>query len=112
MQKYIGDGSAPNLNKLSGNDWKNTKARAKAAVTDMAHDLLELSAKNERKRLCFFRGFAVAGGIEESFPHTETDEQLRCIEEIKVTWSGRFLWTGFPGEWDSGKRRLPCKGTI
>lgn len=86
LQKYIGgDGAVPNLNKLSGNEWKNTKARAKAAVTDMAQDLLELSAKRMSERgFAFSEDSPWQAEFEESFPHTETDEQLRCIEEIKA----------------------------
>lgn len=37
IQKYIGsDGASPKLNKLSGGDWKATKAKAKAAIAEMA----------------------------------------------------------------------------
>ena len=41
LQKYVGgDGVTPRLNKLSGSEWKQTKARAKQAVNDMADELI------------------------------------------------------------------------
>ncbi len=86
VSKYIGGGEdAPvRLNKLGGDQWQKTKAKAKAAATDMAKGLIQLYAA--RKRL---PGFAFAADtpwqqeFEESFEYPETDDQLRCIEEIK-----------------------------
>ena len=84
--KYIGAGEdAPvKLNRLGGDQWQKTKARAKAAVKDMAEGLIKLYA--ERKRL---PGFAFAADtpwqaeFEQNFPYAETDDQLRSIDEIK-----------------------------
>ena len=84
--KYIGGGedAAIKLNRLGGDQWQKTKQRAKAAAKDLAEDLIKLYA--QRKRL---PGFAFAadspwqGEFEQNFPYAETDEQLRCIEEIK-----------------------------
>ena len=87
VSKYIGsDGEdAPvRLNKLGGDQWQKAKARAKAAAKDLAKGLIQLYAA--RKRL---PGFAFAADspwqkeFEESFPYAETDDQLRCIAEIK-----------------------------
>lgn len=72
------------LNKLGGDQWQKAKARAKAAAKDLAKGLIQLYAA--RKRL---PGFAFAADspwqkeFEESFPYAETDDQLRCIAEIK-----------------------------
>ena len=45
IQKYIGsDAASPKINKLSGGDWKVTKAKAKAAIAQMAQELLQLYA--------------------------------------------------------------------
>jgi len=84
--KYIGGGEdAPvKLNRLGGDQWQKTKARAKAAAKDLAEGLIKLYA--ERKRL---PGFAFAADtpwqaeFEQNFPYAETDDQLRSIEEIK-----------------------------
>ena len=85
LQKYIGgDGVAPRLNKLSGGEWKATKARARAAVDDMAQELIRVSAaRMHEKGYAFSEDTVWQGEFEDSFPYTETEDQLRCIQEIK-----------------------------
>lgn len=86
ISKYIGGGEdAPvRINKLGGDAWQKTKSRAKAAVKDLAEGLIKLYA--ERKR-CM--GYAFAADtpwqreFEDNFEYEETDDQLRCIAEIK-----------------------------
>ena len=86
ISKYIGGGEdAPvKLNKLSGDAWQKTKLRAKKAAQELAEGLIRLYA--ERSRL---PGFAFSADspwqqeFEESFEYAETDDQLRCISEIK-----------------------------
>ena len=85
--KYIGGGedTPVKLNRLGGDQWQKTKARAKAAAKDIADELIKLYA--ERKRL---PGFAFAADtpwqseFEQNFPYAETDDQLRSIDEIKA----------------------------
>lgn len=85
VQKYIGgDTASPKLNKLSGSEWKVTKAKAKAAIANMAQELLELSAARQMEKGHAFSPDTVwQKEFEDSFPYAETDDQLRCIEEIK-----------------------------
>lgn len=85
VQKYVGsDVASPKLNKLSGSDWKTTKAKAKAAIANMAKELLEVSAARQmEKGYAFSEDTVWQKEFEDSFPYTETDDQLRCIEEIK-----------------------------
>ena len=86
ITKYVGGGedSGVHLNKLSGDTWKKTKARAKAAAKELADQLIQLYA--QRKRL---PGYAFAADtpwqseFEDAFPYAETDDQLRCIDEVK-----------------------------
>ena len=86
LQKYIGgEGVAPKLNKLTGGEWKQTKARAKAAVEDMALDLLRVSAaRMHEKGYAFSEDTPWQGEFEDSFPYEETDDQVKCIDEIKA----------------------------
>lgn len=85
VQKYIGgDTASPKLNKLSGSEWKVTKAKAKAAIANMAQELLEISAARQMEKGHAFSPDTVwQKEFEDSFPYAETDDQLRCIEEIK-----------------------------
>jgi transcription-repair coupling factor (superfamily II helicase) len=85
IQKYVGaDGTVPRINRLSGGDWKKVKAKAKAAIVNMAKELLEISAERATRG-----GYAFAPDsiwqreFEDLFPYEETADQLRCIKEIK-----------------------------
>ena len=86
ISKYIGGGedSPVRLNRLGGDLWAKTKSRAKAAVKDLAEQLIKLYA--ERKR-CMGHAFAPdspwQAEFENNFEFEETDDQLRCAEEIK-----------------------------
>lgn len=86
VQKYIGSDSLnPRVNKLNSSEWKKTKQRVKKAIEDMAGELLELYA--QRKKL---RGYAFGMDsswqqeFEDAFPYEETNDQLKCIQEIKL----------------------------
>ncbi len=85
VQKYIGsDGAIPKINKLSGSEWKATKAKAKADIAMMAQDLIQLYAQRKMEKGYGFGGDTVwQQEFESSFPYEETDDQLRAIEEIK-----------------------------
>ena len=85
VQKYIGnDQAAPKINKLSGGEWKATKAKAKAAVAVFAKDLIDLYAKRKmEKGYSFSKDTVWQKDFEDSFPYEETDDQLRATEEIK-----------------------------
>ena len=51
IQKYSGvGGKKPKLNKLNSVEWKNTKARVKGAVKEIAKELVELYASRQEKR--------------------------------------------------------------
>ena len=86
VSKYTGGGEdkAVKLSKMGGAEWAKTRSRAKSAAKDMAKKLIALYA--ERQRL---PGFAFSPDsewqreFEENFEYTETDDQLRCIAEIK-----------------------------
>ena len=86
IQKYSADDSVtPKINSLGGGEWKKTKAKAKAAVNEMAEDLIELIAKRqEASGYAFGPDSEWQREFEDSFPYAETDDQLRCIQEIKA----------------------------
>ncbi|MBQ4233850.1 MAG: transcription-repair coupling factor, partial [Firmicutes bacterium] len=85
IQKYVGsEGVEPKINRLSGNDWQKTKAKAKAAIKDMAADFLKLSAERSVNPGYHFGPDSTwQKEFEDAFPYQETDDQLRCVEEIK-----------------------------
>jgi len=86
VSKYIGGGEDGNvkLNKIGTDAWQKTKTKARKAAKDMAGELIKLYAARKRQE-----GFAFAADspwqleFEDNFPYPETDDQLRCIEQIK-----------------------------
>ena len=85
--KYIGGGgedSNVRLNKIGSDAWQKTKTKARKAAKDMAGELIKLYAARKRQT-----GFAFAADspwqkeFEDNFPYPETDDQLRCIADIK-----------------------------
>lgn len=86
LHKFIGDGSErPKTNKLNSNEWKKTKSRAKAAVEDMAEDLIKLYATRENlKGYQFSPDTDWQAQFEDAFPYEETQGQLDSIVEIKA----------------------------
>ena len=92
VQKYIGsDGGVPKINKLSGGEWKATKAKAKAAIAVMAKDLIDLYAQRKMEKGYSFGPDTVwQREFEDSFPYEETDDQLRSIVEIKADMEKPF----------------------
>ncbi len=86
VSKYIGtkDEVKVKLHRLGGQEWQKTKSRVRAAVKDIAKELIALYAKRMGTP-----GFAFEPDgewqydFERRFEYEETEDQLRCIEEIK-----------------------------
>ena len=85
VRKYIGGGeTAPKVNKLGSKEWENTKAKVKNNLKEIAKELIELYATREKsKGYAFSKDTPWQSQFENSFEYTETDDQLRCIEEVK-----------------------------
>ncbi len=85
IQKYIGtEGKAPKVNKLGSSDWAKTKSRVKESLRELAGELIKLYAKRQAEVGHSFAADTVwQRQFEELFPYDETDDQLKCIEEIK-----------------------------
>ncbi len=85
IRKYIGAGEADiKLNRLGSKEWEHTKAKVKSNLREVARNLIELYAKRQKvKGYAFSPDTPWQKEFEDSFPYTETDDQLRCIEEVK-----------------------------
>ena len=81
----IGGGEIlPKINKLGSKEWENTKAKVKNNLREVAKELIELYATREKtKGFAFSKDTPWQSQFENSFEYVETDDQLRCIEEIK-----------------------------
>ncbi|ACL77382.1 transcription-repair coupling factor [Ruminiclostridium cellulolyticum] len=85
LQKYIGsEGKTPRVNKLGGTEWAKTKSRVKESLQQLAAELIKLYAQRQSaKGHSFSEDTVWQRQFEELFPYQETDDQLKCIDEIK-----------------------------
>lgn len=85
IRKYIGgDENGLKINKLGSKEWIKTKAKVKKNLREVAQELIELYAKRDKaKGFAFPTDTPWQEQFEASFPYQETDDQLRCIDEVK-----------------------------
>lgn len=85
IRKYIGgDAIQPKINRLGGKEWENTKTKVKNNLREVARELIELYAKREKLQgFSFSKDTPWQNEFEAKFPYQETEDQLRCIEEVK-----------------------------
>ncbi len=88
VSKYIGpsgDGAIVRLNKIGGNEWNKTKSRVRGMVKDIAKDLIQLYSKRmNTSGHAFCEDTDFQNDFERRFEYEETEDQLKCINEIKA----------------------------
>lgn len=88
VSRYIGaatENGGIKLNTLDGTGWQKTRAKVKKAVRDMAKQLTALYAKRMSvKGYAFGPDTDLQNDFERRFEYDETEDQLRCINEIKA----------------------------
>ncbi len=87
VSKYIGprEDASVKLHRLGGTEWQKAKARVRSAVKDMAKELIKLYAdRMQAKGHVFPPDNEWQHDFESHFEFDETEDQLRCIEEIKA----------------------------
>lgn len=87
VSKYIGPRSETHsvkLNKLGSDKWQKTKNKVRSAVKDMADELIVLYSKRMNlPGYQFSPDIDMQNDFERRFEFEETEDQLRCIHEIK-----------------------------
>jgi len=85
LTRYIGaEGAVPALDRLGGQEWQEKKSRVKAAVLEVAQDMLDLYARrNVVQGYAFKPDTNWQKELEDSFPYVETEDQLRALNDIK-----------------------------
>jgi len=115
IRKFIGTGDrAPKLNRLGSKEWAGTKAKVKENLREVAKELIELYAKREKQKgYMFSQDSEWQKEFEESFPYTETDDQLRSIEELKKDMeSERPMDRLLCGDVGYGKTEVAIRGAF
>jgi transcription-repair coupling factor (superfamily II helicase) len=83
VARYLG-GDAPRVHRMGGSDWARTTAKVKRAVKDMAGELVRLyTVRMSVPGHAFGLDTPWQLELEDAFPHEETPDQLRVIEEVK-----------------------------
>ena len=84
VTRYAG-AERPQLSKLGGTEWLRAKQRVRAAVADLADELLALyAARANAQGHAFSEDTPWQGELEASFPYEETIDQLRAAAEVKA----------------------------
>lgn len=88
VSKYVSpkgdDTKKIKINRLGSKDWEKTKNRVRTAVKEMAEELLVLYSKRMKTPgYAFSPDIDMQSDFERRFEYDETDDQLRCIAEIK-----------------------------
>ncbi len=84
VAKYAGKDAPPSQSRLGGQAWEKLKARTKAAIAEMAQELIKLYA--ERKispGISFGKDSVWLKQLEASFVYEETPDQLKAINDCK-----------------------------
>ena len=85
LARYVGvDDRPPTLNRLGTAEWSRIKKRAKAAVQDVAKELLKIYAQRSvAEGRAYSPDTAWQYELEDAFPYVETPDQLSAIDEVK-----------------------------
>jgi len=84
VAKYAGKDAPPNLSRLGGNAWEKLKARTKAAIAEMAEELIKLYAERKMNQgISFGEDSVWLKQLEASFVYEETPDQLKAINDCK-----------------------------
>ena len=86
IQRYVGkEGRTPKLDRIGGKAWDARKAKVRKSVEELAERLVRLYAKRKQAQgTAFETDTDWQAQFEAGFPFQETDDQIRCIEEVKA----------------------------
>jgi len=83
VRQYTG-GDAPTLSRMGGADWQRTKSRVRAAVSEVAAELVELYRKRHATAGHSFGSDSPwQAEMEAAFAFPETPDQLSAIAQVK-----------------------------
>lgn len=85
VQKYIAfQARTPKLYRLGSREWQRVKERARGGIRKLAWELLSLQAMRMAAKGCAFSPDSEwQKAFENTFPYTETPDQIKATEETK-----------------------------
>ena len=115
VQKYASrDAKPPKINRLDSPDWKKTRTRVRAAVEEVADELVELYALRQNGSGYRYSEDTVwQQEVEEMFPFEETDDQLEAIHAVKADMeSGKIMDRLLCGDVGFGKTEVALRAAF
>ena len=94
IQKYASADAekVPKINKLGTKEWERTKGKVRAAVDEIAQDLVELYAKRQQTEgFMYGKDTVWQQEFEEMFPYEETEDQKAAIADTKADMESRRI---------------------
>jgi transcription-repair coupling factor (superfamily II helicase) len=83
LAKYVG-GEDPKVMRMGGAEWDRARGKVKAAVEEMAGELIRLyQARMHSPGHAFSPDTSWQAELEQAFPHPETPDQLEAIDAVK-----------------------------
>ena len=84
LAKYVG-GEEPKVMRMGGADWERAKGKVKAAVEEMAGELIRLyQARMHSPGHAFSPDTTWQTELEQAFPYAETPDQMEAINAVKL----------------------------
>jgi transcription-repair coupling factor (superfamily II helicase) len=75
---------APELHKMTGKAWENTKNKVRKAIKKLAVDLLKLyAARSQQQGFSYPQDMPWQEEMEDSFPYQPTTDQLKATQDVK-----------------------------
>jgi len=75
---------APELHKMTGKAWDNTKNKVRKAIKKLAVDLLKLyAARSQQQGFAYPQDMPWQEELEDSFPYQATVDQLKAVQDVK-----------------------------
>ncbi|WP_016952743.1 transcription-repair coupling factor [Anabaena sp. PCC 7108] len=75
---------APELHKMTGKAWDNTKNKVRKAIKKLAVDLLKLyAARSQQQGFSYPADMPWQEEMEDSFPYQPTTDQLKAVQDVK-----------------------------
>ena len=111
LSLYMSNRVATNLNKLGGKEFATQKLKAQKSIEDMSGELLTLYAKRKSaKGFKYPEDDYLFTEFEQSFNHTETNDQLQAIQDVKNDMiSGKVMDRLICGDVGFGKTEVAMR---
>ena len=114
VQRYIGDGKSPTIEKLGKETWSKTLRKVKKSVELIAKDLLQLYARRKaEKGFRFSKNDKLYNELESSFEHDETSHQISAINDVMADMeSGNSMDRLICGDVGFGKTEVAIRAAF